>query len=56
MANWVTDGYLNSGDRPGRYEKPDRYWLELQRSLGRWGGGQTWQRLEQLGEIAKTDQ
>ena len=53
---WVTDSYLNGGQRPDRYEPVPQHWLELNRRLGRWGGGQTWRRLEQLGVIARTDQ
>ena len=55
-SNWVTDGYLNGGQRPDRYPPTHQHWLELNRRLGRWGGGQTWRRLEQLGQIARTDQ
>ncbi len=53
---WVTGSYMNGGDRPSRYEPTPEHWLELQHRLGRWGGGQTWRRLENLGQIAKTDQ
>ena len=53
---WVTDTYMNGGQRPDRYEPTPQHWLELQRRLGRWGGGQTWRRLEHLGTIARTDQ
>jgi len=53
---WVTDSYLNGGQRPDRYERPEGRWLELQASLNRWGRSHTWRRLEQLGQIAKTDQ
>jgi len=53
---WVTDSYLNGGQRPDRYEKPEERWLELASSLNRWGKSHTWRRLEQLGQIAKTDQ
>ena len=52
---WVTGSYMNGADRPSRYEPTPEHWLELQRRLGRWGGGQTWLRLEHLGAIAKTD-
>ena len=54
-SNWVTS-YMNGGNRPSRYQPTPEHWLELQRRLGRWGGGQTWRRLEHLGAIAKTDQ
>ena len=53
---WVTDSYLNGGQRPDRYERPEGRWLELQASLNRWGRSSTWRRLEQLGQIARTDQ
>ena len=53
---WVTDSYLNGGQRPDRYERPEGRWLELQASLNRWGRSHTWRRLEQLGQIARTDQ
>ena len=52
----TTVGYMNGGNRPSRYEPTPAHWLELQRRLGRLGGGQTWRRLEHLGSIAKTDQ
>jgi hypothetical protein len=39
-----------------RYPPTDEHWLELQRRLGRWGGGETWRRLEHLGAIAKTEE
>ena len=53
---WVTGTYLNGGQRPDRYPPTDQHWLELQRRLGRWVGGKTWRRLEQLGSIASLDQ
>ena len=55
-TNWVTGSYTNGQQRLSRYEPTDEHWLELQRRLGRWGGGQTWRRLEHLGQIARTDQ
>ena len=55
IMGWITDGYLNGGQHTDRYEPVPQHWLELNRRLGRWGGGQTWRRLEQLGQIAKTD-
>ena len=54
-SNWVTS-YMNGGNRPSRYQPTPEHWLELQRRLGQWGGGQTWRRLDHLGAIAKTDQ
>ena len=55
-SNWVT-AYMNGGQRPDRYEPTPEHWLELQRKLGRWAnGGQTWRHLEQVGQIARTDQ
>ena len=53
-SNWVTSSYTNGQQRPERYPPTDEHWLELQRRLGRWGGGQTWRRLEHLGAIAST--
>ena len=53
---WVTDGYLNGHQRPSRYEPTNEHWLELNRRFGRWGGGQTWRRLEHLGQIARSEQ
>ena len=53
--NWVTDSYLNGGDCPSRYEKTPQHWRELESRLQRWGGASSWKRLEQLGQIAKTD-
>ena len=47
--------YSNSQPRPQRLDAPDTYWLDLQDSLNRWGGSKTWQQLQQLGQIAKTD-
>ena len=55
-SNWVTSSYTNGQQRPERYEPTPEYWLELQRRLGRWSGGETWRRLEHLGQIARTDQ
>ena len=54
-SNWVTGSYTNGQQRPERYEPTPEHWLELQRRLGRWGGGETWRRLEHLGSIARTD-
>ena len=54
-SNWVTGSYMNGQQRPERYPPTDEHWLELNRRLGRWGGGETWRRLEHLGAIAKTD-
>ena len=53
---WVTDGFVNEQRRHSRFEPVPENWLEMQRRLGRWGGGQTWRRLEHLGEIARIDQ
>ena len=53
--NWVT-AYSPVSARQSRFEEPEGHWLELQQRLNRWGGGQTIERLEQLGQIAKTDQ
>ena len=55
-TNWVTGSYTNGQQRPSRYVPTPEHCLELQRRLGRWGGGQTWRRLEHLGAIAKSDQ
>ena len=52
--NWIVDGYMNGGQRPGRYEQPEERWLELASNLNRWGKSHTWRRLEQLGQIAKS--
>ena len=54
-SNWVTGSYTNGQQRPERYPPTDEHWLELNRRLGRWGGGETWRRLEHLGSIARTD-
>ena len=53
--NWIVDGYMNGGGRPDRYQRPEGRWLQLQANLNRWGKSHTWRRLEQLGQIAKTD-
>jgi hypothetical protein len=53
-SNWIT-AYTSADYRSSRFDEPDRHWLELQRRLNRWSGASTWQRLEQLGQIAKTD-
>ena len=55
QRNWVMQ-YSNSRPRPQRFDAPDSHWLDLQDSLNRWGGGQTWQRLQNLGAIARIDQ
>ena len=44
-SNWVTDGYLNGGQRPSRYEPTPEHWLEMQRRLGRWGKRIKWIKL-----------
>jgi hypothetical protein len=33
--NWVTDSYMNGGDRPSRYEKTSQRWRELEVRLQR---------------------
>ena len=43
--NWITS-YCNGPDRPSRCEQPEKRWLELQDSLGRWGRGLSVERLE----------
>ena len=53
--NWVT-AYSPVSAMQSRFEEPEGRWLELQQRLNRWGGGQAIARLEQLGQIAKTDQ
>ena len=55
--NFVT-AYMNGSNRPSnyvRFDVPDSHWLDLQDRLNRWGGSKTWQQLQQLGQIAKTD-
>ena len=51
QRNWVME-YSGNRPRPQRFDAPDTHWLDLQDSLNRWGGGQTWQRLQHLGAIA----
>ena len=53
--NWLT-AYSPVSPRQSWFEEPEGHWLELQQRLNRWGGGQTIERLEQLGQIARTDQ
>ena len=55
-TNWVAGSYTNGQQRPSRYEPTPEHWLELNRRLGRWSGGQTWRRLQRLGVIARIDQ
>ena len=52
--NWVT-AYMNGGNQPSRYEPTPQHWRELEARLQRWGGVSSWKRLEQLGEVAKTE-
>ena len=54
QRNWVTQ-YSPLASRPSRHDVPDAHWLDLQDRLNRWGGSKTWQQLQQLGQIAKTD-
>ena len=54
QRNWVMQ-YSNSRPLPQRFDVPDTHWLDLQDRLNRWGGSKTWQQLQQLGQIAKTD-
>ena len=53
-SNWVT-AYMSGGNRASRYEPTPQHWRELEDRLQRWGGASSWKRLEQLGEIAKTN-
>ena len=53
-SNWVM-AYSSQSNRPQRFDEPDHRWVELQENLNRWGGGQTWQQLQQLGQIARTN-
>jgi len=53
--NWVTT-YSPVFAGQSRFEEPEDHWLALQQRLNRWGGGQNIERLEQLGQIARTDQ
>ena len=55
MSNWVTQ-FSRVDLRPSRFDPPEQRWLELQDSLGRWGRGLSLERLQRLGEIARTDQ
>ena len=54
QRNWVMQ-YSNGRPLPQRFDAPDTHWLDLQDRLNRWGGSHTWQQLQQLGQIAKTD-
>ena len=54
QRNWVMQ-YSNGRPLPQRFDAPDTHWLDLQGRLNRWGGSHTWQQLQQLGQIAKTD-
>ena len=53
-SNWVM-AYSSQGNRPQRFDEPERRWVELQENLNRWGGSHTWQQLQQLGQIARTN-
>ena len=52
--NWIT-AYSRMDARPTRYERQEEEWLDLQRSLNSGGKGLSIEKLQQLGEIAKTD-
>ena len=54
QRNWVMQ-YSNGRPLPQRFDAPDTHWLDLQDRLNRLGGSHTWQQLQQLGQIAKTD-
>ena len=53
-SNWVTAFSTTSNTRQSRFDEPEGCWLEMQQRMNRWGGGHTWDRLQQLGAIAKT--
>ena len=53
-SNWVM-AYSSQANRPQRFDEPERRWVELQENLNRWGGSHTWQQLQQLGQIARTN-
>ena len=53
-SNWVTQ-YSPQASRQSRFDEPEHRWVELQENLNRWGGSHTWQQLQQLGQIARTN-
>ena len=53
--NWITAYSLNPA-RQQRFDELEGHWLEMQHRLNRWGSGHTWDRLQQLGSIARMDQ
>ena len=55
VSNWVTK-YSEGDQRPSRFEPTPGYWREFEAQLQRWGGASSWKRLEQLGQVAKTNQ
>ena len=54
-SNFITRYSLNP-EHQLRFDEPEGHWLQLQRRFNRWGGGHTWERLRQLGQIARTNQ
>ena len=53
-SNWITQ-YSDNPGRQYRWEPTPQHWRELEDRLQRWGGVSSWKRLEQLGEVAKTE-
>ena len=53
--NFVTQ-YSFLDVKPSRFEPTPGYWREFEAQLQRWGGTSSWKRLEQLGQVARTEQ
>ena len=53
--NWIT-AYTGNPERQPRFDETEGHWVEMQDRLNRWGSGHTWDRLQQLGTIARIDQ
>ena len=55
VSNWVCK-FASGDQRPSRFEPTPGYWREFEAQLQRWGATSSWKRLEQLGQVAKTNQ
>ena len=53
--NWIT-AYTGNPERQPRFDETEGHWVEMQDRLNRWGSGHAWDRLQQRGTIARTDQ
>ena len=53
-SNFITRYSLNP-EHQLRFDEPEGHWRRLEADLQRWGGVSSWKRLEQLGQIARTN-